>query len=107
MCGNVHLVDGKFHATEHALVAKPLNDIDKDWLHHKLISMNLNQYATGTAQPGLSVMNLKPIEINVPSLSEQQKIVSEIEKIEKKIKVLETEIAEIPKQKEAILKKYL
>jgi hypothetical protein len=34
-------------------------------------------------------------------------IVSEIEKIECKIKTLETEIAAIPKEKEAILKKYL
>ena len=107
LCGNVHLVDGKFHATEHALVATPLNDIDTLWLHHKLIAMNINQYATGTAQPGLSVMNLKPIEIAVPSFSEQQKIVSEIEKIEAKINVLETEIAKIPKQKETVLKKYL
>ena len=107
LCGNVHLVKGKFHATEHALVAKPLNDIDTDWLHYKLVSMNLNQYATGTAQPGLSVMNLKPLEINVPPLSEQQKVVSEIEKIEAKIKTLEAEIAEIPKLKEAVLKKYL
>ena len=107
LCGNVHLVEGKFHATEHALVATPLPDIDSVWLYHKLVSMNLNQYSTGTAQPGLSVMNLKPIEINVPSLSEQQKIVSEIEKIEEKIKVLETEIAEIPKLKEVVLKKYL
>lgn len=46
-------------------------------------------------------------EIPLPSLPEQQKIVSEIEKIEAKIKILETEIAEIPKQKEAVLKKYL
>ena len=34
-------------------------------------------------------------------------ILSEIEKIEAKIKALETEIAQIPKQKEAILKKNL
>jgi type I restriction enzyme M protein len=107
LCGNVHLVEGKFHATEHALVAKPLNDVDTDWLYYKLVSMNLNQYATGTAQPGLSVMNLKPIELNVPPLSDQQKIVSEIELIEAKIKTLVTEIAEIPKQKEAVFKKYL
>ena len=107
LCGNVHLVEGKFHATEHALVVTPLADIDSVWLYYKLVSMNLNQYATGTAQPGLSVMNLKPIEINIPSLSEQQKIVSEIEKIEAKINALETEIAEIPKLKETVLKKYL
>ena len=50
---------------------------------------------------------LKTYKIPLPPLSEQQKLVSEIEKIEEKIKVLETEIAEIPKQKEAILKKYL
>ena len=37
----------------------------------------------------------------------QQKIVSEIEQLEEKIKTLEKEIAEIPKQKEAVLKKYL
>lgn len=107
LCGNVHLVEGIFHATEHALVAKPLVDIDADWLYQKLVSMDLNQYATGTAQPGLSVMNLKSIEVNVPPLSEQQKIVSKIKKIEVWIKTLEKEIAEIPKQKEAVLKKYL
>lgn len=45
--------------------------------------------------------------ISLPPLSEQQKIVSEIEKIEDKIKILETEIAEIPKQKEAVIKIYL
>lgn len=107
LCGNVHLVEGKFHATEHALVAFPLADIDSVWLYHKLVSMNLNQYATGTAQPGLSVVNLKPIVISVPPLPEQQKIVSEIEKIQVKIKALETEIGEIPKQKELVLKNYL
>jgi restriction endonuclease S subunit len=67
----------------------------------------LNQYATGAAQPGLSVMNLNPIEIIIPSLKEQEKIVSEIQLIETKISNLEKEIEFIPKQKELILKKYL
>jgi type I restriction enzyme M protein len=107
LCGNVHLVSGKFHATEHALVAYPKKDIDKIWLHYQLVFMNLNQYATGAAQPGLSVMNLNPVEISVPTIKEQEKIVAEIEKIEKKIADLEKEIELIPKQKELILKKYL
>ena len=59
------------------------------------------------ARANLSLQNISDLKIPLPPLSEQQKIVSEIEKIEAKIKALETEIAEIPKQKEAILKKYL
>ena len=107
LCGNINKAKGQFHATEHAVVVTPNSDINNEWLYYKLIKLNLNQYATGTAQPGLSVENLKSVLIDVPPLPEQQKIVSEIEKIEEKIKVLETEIATIPKLKEAILKKYL
>ncbi|MGB0880714.1 MAG: restriction endonuclease subunit S [Polaribacter sp.] len=47
------------------------------------------------------------IYIPLPPIKEQQKIVSAIEKIEVTITTLEKEIAEIPKLKEAILKKYL
>lgn len=54
-----------------------------------------------------SIDRIQGIKIAVPPIAEQQKIVLEIEKIEAKIIVLETEIAEIPKQKEKILKKYL
>lgn len=70
--------------------------------------INAEKEMTGTSGhrrvPKSFIENYK---IPLPPLSEQQKIVSEIEKIEAKIKILETEIAEIPKQKEAILKKYL
>lgn len=107
LCGNVHLVTSKFHATEHALVAYPKENIDTIWLHYQLVFMNLNQYATGTAQPGLSVMNLNPIEIPVPTIAEQRKIVSQIEKIENKMADIVKQIDLMPKQKEKILKKYL
>jgi type I restriction enzyme M protein len=107
LCGNINKTEGQFHATEHAVVVTPNSGVNNEWLYYKLIKLNLNQYATGTAQPGLSVENLKSVLIEVPPLPEQQKIVSEIEKIEEKINVLEKEIAEIPKQKEAVLKKYL
>lgn len=55
----------------------------------------------------LNLTMIKNIKIPLPTLSEQQKIVSEIEKIEEEINQLEKAIAEIPEQKEAILKKYL
>ena len=60
-----------------------------------------------TSREAITKQQLEDFKIPLPPLSEQQKLVSEIEKIEEKIKALETEISEIPKQKEAILKKYL
>lgn len=60
-----------------------------------------------TSREAITKQQLEDFKIPLPPLSEQQKIVSEIEKIEAKINALETEIAEIPKLKEAVLKKYL
>ena len=107
LCGNVHRVAGQFHATEHALVVTPFENIDTNWLYHKLKEMNLNQHATGVAQPGLSVKNLNDIYVLVPSFQEQQQIVKQIEDIENKIQNIEKELESIPTKKEEILKKYL
>ncbi len=107
LCGNIHKVSGKFHATEHALVVTPFEGIDKNWLDYKLREMNLNQYATGSAQPGLSVRNLKNITLQVPVLLEQENLVKEIESIELEINKKEKELKSIPLQKEEILNKYL
>lgn len=79
LCGNVHLVNGKFHATEHAVVVSANEQVEVKWLYYKLISMRLNQYSSGVAQPGLSVNKLLPIGLSVPPKPEQQLIVEELE----------------------------
>ncbi len=86
----------KFENTEtHKLVKLYLNNID------------LSEYITGQAQPKLNQKNLNSIKIPLPSISEQKKIVSKIEAIEKEINEKEAELKLIPQQKEDILMKYL
>lgn len=79
LCGNVHRVNGVFHATEHAVVTSPKVGLNTDWMFYKLTAMKLNQYSAGAAQPGLSVNKLLKIEVCYPPLAEQQLIVDELE----------------------------
>ena len=75
LCGNVKLAKGSFYATEHALVTSPKQDVHTEWLYYLLNRLNLNQYATGQAQPGLSVDVLNAIPIAIPErYGEQQKV---------------------------------
>ena len=74
LCGNVRSVEGKFWATEHAVVVYEYDDIDIHWFKYSLDAMNLNQYSTSAAQPGLSVEQITNILACVPPFSEQKAI---------------------------------
>ncbi len=77
LCGNVCLVDGTFYATEHAVVVTPKNEYDSTFLYYILCYLNLNQYATGQAQPGLAVDSILKIKCTIlHDLDEQNKITS-------------------------------
>ena len=75
LCGNVRLAGGQFHATEHAVVATPRESVHVGWLYYSLDLLDLNRFATGQAQPGLSVDVLENVPIAIPKeVPEQQKI---------------------------------
>jgi type I restriction enzyme S subunit len=75
LCGNVKFAVGKFHATEHAVVASPKKRVCVDWLFYLLDHLDLNKFATGQAQPGLSVDVLNNVMTSIPQdEAEQQRI---------------------------------
>ncbi|MDU1938867.1 MAG: restriction endonuclease subunit S [Veillonella sp.] len=76
LCGNVQLAQGDFHATEHAILVKPLVEyIDVIWSYYALRALNLFRYHSGAAQPGISVKTLNNILLPIPILSEQKEFV--------------------------------
>ena len=89
LCGNINYVEGRFYATEHAVVVDTFCKTNVKWAFYFLIKLNLNQYATATAQPGLSVNTICDVQIPLPPLTEQQRIVAEIERWFKLIDIIE------------------
>ncbi len=79
LCGNIHSVNNKFWATDHAVVATPLRSYELIWFGELLRVMNLNQYSVAAAQPGLSVDSIKNLSIPFPPIEEQTAIVQHIE----------------------------
>ena len=80
LCGNINIAKGKFYATEHAVVVESYCDVDLMWAYYILTALNLNQYATATAQPGLSVAVINDVCIPIPPRKEQERISKEIER---------------------------
>lgn len=89
LCGCLNIESGKFYATEHAVVVNGFGIIPSLFIYYFFTALNLNQYATATAQPGLAVSNIVEVFIPLPPLPEQLRIVSKIEKLLPLVKTYE------------------
>ena len=75
LSGNVHLADGRFWASEHAVVVTPRSGHHPSWLGATLGALNLNQHSISAAQPGLAVERILNLWLPVPSSADQTTIV--------------------------------
>ena len=81
LCGNINLAHNKFYATEHAVVVNHYDLCSPRWAMYTLTALNLNKYATATAQPGLAVSNINTVLLPLPPLAEQQRIAARLEEL--------------------------
>jgi len=104
LCGNINFAIGQFHATEHAVVSTPRERINTLWLYYLLINLKLNQYATGQAQPGLSVKVLEKVEVLVPkSEDEQQKIANCLSSLDSLIEAQNKKVETLKEHKKGLM----
>ncbi|MCB0703125.1 MAG: N-6 DNA methylase [Ignavibacteriae bacterium] len=103
---NVIPANTPFYPTDHCGILRVKKPIIKEkYLAYALLQEGKSNEFSRTKRA--SIDRIKGIKIPLPTLTEQEKIVAEIEIIESKISELEKQIAEIPTKKESVLKKYL
>ena len=104
LCGNINYVNGKFYATEHALVVYPFDDINVRFLFYVLVFADLNKYKKGCAQPVLSASTLYNVDIIIPpSLTEQRQIASYFTSLDRQITSQSSKISKLKQIKSACL----
>ena len=75
LCGNVHRINGKFWATEHALITTLTHFDNLDYLYYLFTDLNFNQYVSqSAAQPGLAASKILQVETVLPPRPEQERI---------------------------------
>ena len=96
-CGCVFVTEPRSWITDNALYLTSISDrLDKAYLVHALSNLDLRQQANQAAQPVVSQKKINPMEIPVPPLSEQHRIVTHLEALQTKldaIKGLQSETA--------------
>ncbi len=95
LCGNINEAHGQFYATEHAVAVETYCETDIDWVINVLVYLNLNQYATSTAQPGLSVVTINEVAIPLPPIEEQKRISKSLDKWFSLIDIIENGKADL------------
>ena len=95
-CGNVREVHGKFWLTDNAFQLFYNREIQYPcFIHYLLEILDLHKYANAAAQPVISNLTLKNVEIIIPPLSMQQLFAQRIEFIEKQKAEVQRTIADL------------
>jgi len=79
------IATGKFWVNNHAHIVTGNEKCDTRYLCYLINSMDLSGYITGSAQPKLSQANLNAVQLSMPTLEQQKRIVEYLVAIDNKI----------------------
>lgn len=95
-CGAVNISSAKSWINGNAMVVHPnTNDLSKAFLCKVLRSLDYSKIITGIAQPQITRSSLVKVEIPVPSIKDQERIVSELDKINELIEIKRSQLADL------------
>lgn len=103
------IAEGKFWVNNHAHILSFKDEITMKFVELFFSNLDISPYVTGMAQPKFNQASLNNIEIPLPPLSEQKRIVEELDALSEKVKALctiyEKQIADCDELKQAYLQK--
>jgi type I restriction enzyme S subunit len=106
LCGNVQYVEGKFYATEHAVVTKPIIEMNTYWLFYTLKELDLNRLSSGAAQPGLTVGKLNLVQIPYPPIKLQNQFSNFAKQVDKSKLEIQQGLKKLELQYNALMQRY-
>ena len=103
LCGNIHHTEENIWVTDNAFIVNGISDLwDMSFLTYELEYIDLNQYASQTAQPVISNKSMKDVFIFLPPLSEQQSIVATLDSLKSKVDRLQENFDKIARECDAL-----
>ena len=110
LCGNVRYISEPIWLTDNAFKLSFIDfNYDYSFITYLLNHINLRNFARQAAQPVISNSSLKDIEIPLPPLPEQKRIVKELDTLSEKVRQLQEiytkQIANCDELKQALLQK--
>lgn len=80
--GFVHLASGMYDVSDNTLIVDLKKSISIKYVYYILDNLKLNKYAQGGGQPLVTASRIKKVEIPIPPLTEQNRIVAILDRFE-------------------------
>ena len=84
----VHYSEIPFSVIDTAFFAEPISDkVDLKWAYYKFLTYDINRMDSGSAIPSTDRYEIYAIEVDLPDVGTQRRVVAVLDSIDKKIKV--------------------